>query len=78
MVVRKELSVNKTLSLPLSQVNRINDLAIESGADFSSTTSNLIKLGFLYQQVMREQEENAEMEEAKRHAAALQAGKVSS
>jgi len=52
----KELTAIKSVSLPLRQIVRISEWADANGTDFSSATSKLIKLGFVYQEVLAHQE----------------------
>lgn len=60
VVQKKEMSVNKSVSLPLSQVIRISERADADGTDFSTTIARLVRLGFIYEKVLAEQSENAD------------------
>lgn len=72
---KREMTVNKTVSLPLSQVNLVADYAADENLDFSSATSKLLKLGMIYLRQMKEQEDNEIEKEA---AKVLSAGKKAS
>lgn len=52
---RKEISVNKTVSLPLSLVNKVAEVAERDGTDYSTTTVRLVKLGLVYQKMLADQ-----------------------
>jgi hypothetical protein len=44
----RDLTVSKTVSLPMSLISDISDEAETMGKDFSATTTTLLRLGILY------------------------------
>lgn len=66
---RKQMSVNKTVSLPLGQVVQVSEIADAEQTDFSTTVAKLIRLGLVYRKQMVEAAAIEEDEKVKAEAA---------